>query len=70
MRDKNKLTTKETIFVGEMIKTKGNKTESALRAYDTQSRYNAKHIGARVSKKPRVQEAYAQQANNSRYILL
>jgi hypothetical protein len=40
-----------------MVKTKGNRTESAMRAYDTKSRNNAKLIGKRVADKPAIQEA-------------
>lgn len=54
---KRQLTIKEKIFIKEMVKTKGNKTESAIRAFNTKKRYNAMQIGKRVVKRPVVKQA-------------
>ena len=51
------LTMKEQIFVGEMVKNKGNRTESAFKAYNTKSRENARLIGKRVADRPEVRQA-------------
>lgn len=56
-KTRDKLSIKEEIFVGQMVKTKGNRTESALVAYNTKSKRNAKLIGGQLMKKPRIQEA-------------
>lgn len=51
------LSPKEKLFVGQMVKNKGNRTESAMIVYDTKRRENARQIGKRVASKPNVREA-------------
>lgn len=57
--NKKELTIKEKTFVAEMVKTKGNKTQSALAAYNT-DKANAPSIGYENSNKPHIRKAIDQ----------
>jgi phage terminase small subunit len=53
---RKKLTVKEKIFTTEYIKNKGNGTQAALKAYDTEDPKTASVIAAENLEKPRVRE--------------
>lgn len=49
---KAKLTPKQKIFVEEYVKNKGNATQAALKAYDTEDYKTAQNIGSENLSKP------------------
>jgi phage terminase small subunit len=51
---KPKLTPKQKVFVDEYVKNKGNATQAALKAYDTDDYQTAASIGEENLKKPEI----------------